>query len=237
MKKNLNKFLDKLIAHRGMYNKYISENSLLALEKAIFKNIPVEIDVVLTKDKIVILSHDKYFKYKNKIINITTTDYSTLHNYTKKIVTLKQVLNFINGRIPILIELKPYNKGNKLEKNIVKILDNYNGIFAIQSFNPSTINWFKNNRKKYICGQLITGNNRYNFIYNFFYKILFFNKFTKADFICYNVNGFPNKKVEKLRKKIPIIGWTIKSKEQLSKYKSYCDNFICDNIEKIMEDL
>lgn len=60
-----------------------------------------------------------------------------------KLVTLEDVLKLVNGRIPLLIEFKPYNNGNKLEKQAVELLDKYNGYFAIQSFSPLIVYWFK----------------------------------------------------------------------------------------------
>lgn len=234
--KNLEPILNKLIAHRGIHNEYIKDNSLLAIEKAILKKVPVEIDATMTKDKKIVLCHDNYIKQGKKKYVISKYNYDELRNICHELVTLEKVLNLVRGKIPLLIEIKPYNKGNDLEKELVQILDSYNGYFAIQSFNPLTILWFKKNRKNYIRGQLLTNNYNYNFIVNIIYEHMIFNKFTKPDFICYNIKGLPNKVVAKFRQKKPVIGWTIKNKEQLIKYGSYCDNFICDNIFENWED-
>ena len=229
--KNLNPLIDKLIAHRGIHNKYVRENSLLAIEKAVQKNHPVEIDVILTKDKKIILFHDLIIKNTNNqeffISDLTFEQIKRINSY---IPTLEEVLNFISGKVPLLIELKPYNKVPRLEKEIVKYLDKYQGYFAIQSFNPLSVYWFKKHRKNYIRGQLLTANYSYNIFTNFLYKHIIFNKFTSPNFISYNIKGLPNKKIEKIRENIIILGWTIKNKEQLLKYRKYCDNFIVENV-------
>lgn len=229
--KNLNPLIDKLIAHRGIHNKYVRENSLLAIEKAVQKNHPVEIDVILTKDKKIILFHDLIIKNTNNqeffISDLTFEQIKRINSY---IPTLEEVLNFISGKVPLLIELKPYNKVPCLEKEIVKYLDKYQGYFAIQSFNPLSVYWFKKHRKNYIRGQLLTANYRYNIFTNFLYKHIIFNKFTSPNFISYNIKGLPNQKIEKIRENIIILGWTIKNKEQLLKYRKYCDNFIVENV-------
>lgn len=231
--KNLEPLLNKLIAHRGVHNKYIKGNSLIAIELAIMKKLPVEFDVTLTKDNVVILCHDSFIECGDKTYIISKYDYNFLKNICHELVTLESVLKLVSGKIPLLIELKPYNKGNKLEKECVKLLDKYKGYFAIQSFSPFIIYWFKKNRESYIRGQLLTNTYNYNFIVNGIYKYMLFNKFTNPDFICYNIKGLPNKQIEKVRKSKPIIGWTVRKQEQIEKYNKYCDNFICDNVLEI----
>lgn len=231
--KNLNPLLNRLIAHRGVHNKYIKGNSLIAIELAVMKKIPVEFDITLTKDNVVILCHDSFIKCDDKKYIINKYNYKYLKNICHELVTLERVLNIVSGKIPLLIELKPYNKGKKLEKECTKILDKYKGYFAIQSFSPFTIYWFKKNKESYIRGQLLTNTYNYNFIVNGIYKYMLFNKFTNPDFICYNIKGLPNKQIEKIRNSKPVIGWTVKKQEQIDKYNKYCDNFICDNILEI----
>ena len=231
--KDLKPLLNKLIAHRGIHNKYIKGNSLVAIDMSIMKNYPVEFDVTLTKDNVVILCHDNFIKCGNKNFIISNHRYEELKNVCHELVTLEEVLKLVSGNVPLLIEIKPYTKGNKIEKEVVKLLDGYNGYFAIQSFSPFIIYWFKKNRPNYIRGQLLTNIYNYNFIVNSVYKYMLFNKFTNPDFICYNIKGLPNKQIKNARKTKPVIGWTVKKESQIKEYDKYCDNFICDNILEI----
>lgn len=228
--KNLEPLVSNLIAHRGIHNKYIKENSLLSIEKAIKNKVAIEIDITLTKDNQIVLCHDSYIKHKSKKIYIKNITYKRLKEIDKSVVTLKKVLQVVNGIVPLLVELKPYTKGHILEKECVKLLDYYEGYFAIQSFDPMCIYWFKRNRKDYIRGQLLTNRYNYNFITNIIYEHMIFNVFTKPDFISYNIKGLPNKKISKVRDKLVVLGWTVKNKEELIKYQDYCDNFICENV-------
>ncbi len=228
--KDLKPLLEKLIAHRGLHDKDVKENSKLAIIRAINKKIPVEFDITLTKDNVIILCHDNYIKRNNEIYTIKNYEYNFLLKICHELVTLEDVLKLVNGRIPLLIEFKPYNNGNKLEKQAVELLDKYNGYFAIQSFSPLIVYWFKKNRPNYIRGQLLTKYNKYSFIKKLIYKYMIFNKFTNPDFICYNIKGLPNREIEKYRLKKAIIGWTIKNEKEIIKYSKYCDNFVCDNL-------
>ena len=236
--RDINPFLSKLIAHRGIHNKYIKENTKEAIKRAISLNIPVEFDVSLTKDNVVVLCHDSYIKINAKKYKIREYDYKYLKNFCQTLVTLEEILNLVKGKIPLLIELKPYARGNHLQKYTVKLLDEYKGLFAVQSFSTKIVIWFKINRKDYLTGQLLTSNYKSKikkiFIYN---KVMLLNHFIKPDFLSYNVKGLPNKKVEKIRKHKPVLGWTIENKKQLLKCDRYCDNFICNNIEEILEEL
>ena len=52
-----------IIAHRGIHNnKDIPENSIPAFKKALEKNLPIELDVHLTKDNVVVVFHDSIIK-------------------------------------------------------------------------------------------------------------------------------------------------------------------------------
>ena len=64
--KDLKPLLNKLIAHRGIHNRIIKENSIESIELAVIKRIPVEFDITLTLDNIIVLSHNSYIKYDNK---------------------------------------------------------------------------------------------------------------------------------------------------------------------------
>ena len=207
------KFLiNSTIAHRGVHYKYL-ENSLKAFEETIKLNYTIELDVRLTKDKKIIVFHDsnlkRIFEIDRDINDLTLNE---IKKY-KYISTLKEVLEKVNKKVPIIIDIK-FDKG--IEKILTNILDNYDGIFTIQSFNPFTIYWFKINRPNYIRGYLI-----YKFLY---LKSLLF--LLRPNYIATNLDNL--KKLNKYRNKFIIIGYTIKNKKEYQKYKSYADNFIYD---------
>ena len=45
-------------------------------------------------------------------------------------------MHIVNGKVPLLIEVKDMNNNSKFEEELVKLLDEYDGEFAIQSMNP-----------------------------------------------------------------------------------------------------
>lgn len=142
--------------------------------------------------------------------------------------TLEEVLKLINEKVPIIIEIKFDNKIGKLEKATSKILDNYKGEFAIQIFNPLSILWFKLNRKNFVRGYLINSVFSTNFLINYLLNSKFMSTILAPNYIGVNINYLKNKKINKLRSKYLIIGYTITTKEEYNKYEKYADNFICN---------
>lgn len=245
MKKDLEFLKQNLIAHRGMYNikKGIPENSLKAFEKAIKNNYIIELDLHILKDKSVIVFHDDNLKRMtgiNKNIKDVTYDEIKnlkLQNTDNHIPLLKEVLNLVNGKVPIIIELKYDVRCGALEDKAMEILKKYKGKYVVKSFNPFSVYWLRKKYPKVIRGQLACGfeNDKINIIKKFLLKNMIFNSITKPDFVSYDINSLPNKKVEKYRKDNLVLGWTIKNKSDLEKAKKYCDNFICENLDEIYD--
>lgn len=242
MNKNTNFLKQNLIAHRGMHNvkNGIPENSMMAFEKAIENSYIIELDVHILKDKSVIVFHDDNLQRMtgfNK--NVKDTTYSEikdlkLQNTNFNIPLLKEVLDFVDGKVPIIIELKTDVKCGVLEKETVNILKQYKGKYALKSFNPFSVYWLKKHHPEIIRGQLASNfnNDKMNIVKKLFLKNMLLNFITKPDFISYGIDGLPNKRVEKYRKTNVVLGWTITNHIQMEKAKKYCDNFICENLDK-----
>ncbi|MFV0274763.1 MAG: glycerophosphodiester phosphodiesterase family protein [Bacilli bacterium] len=242
MSKDLNFLYGIYITHRGMFNNAdIPENSIKAFKLSLENNHPIELDVQLSKDGKIVVYHDKNLKRLTNVNSkLSDLDYDNISNLSllkteEKIPLLEEILKLINGKVFILIELKKYENGYELEKRLSKMLDNYNGKFAIQSFDPTTIIWFKNNRPNFIRGQLSYDYSRNNKLPNFqkiALKNLYYNFFGKPDFVSYALRSMPNKYVENYRKNNPVLIWTINDKHDMKIARQYGDGFIVNNIEK-----
>lgn len=237
--------LNPLFAHRGYFNneKGIPENSIPSFKKAIRYGYSIELDVHLTKDEKIVVFHDFNLKrmcgINKKIEDIT---YSELLKYnllnTKyKVPLLSEVLTLVNGKVSLLIETKTRSYNGLLEEKLSELLDNYNGLFAIQSFSPFSIYWFKKHRKNYIRGLLSSDFKRWkvNSLKKMIGKTLLTDIILKTDFISFDIKALPNSYVERKRKYKPVIGWTVRKKEEYEKYKNYCDNFICEMMNEYLK--
>lgn len=228
------------IAHRGLHTKDIPENSLSAFENALKNNYAIELDVQFTKDKEVVVFHDENLKrITNDTRNIEDVNYDELKNLrlgnTNEIIpTLEEVLELVDSKVAILIEIKDCKDYIELSEKTYEILKGYEGNYAIQSFNPFILEWYKNNASEVIRGQLsgtfTEGSESLNSFEKFVLKNMLLNFKSKPNYIGYDLEGIPKSKLESLRKKgVPIIVWTVKNKEDMEKAYKYSDNITFEN--------
>lgn len=228
------------IAHRGLHTKDIPENSLSAFENALKNNYAIELDVQFTKDKEVVVFHDENLKrMTNDTRNIEDVNYDELKNLrlgnTNEIIpTLEEVLELVDSKVAILIEIKDCKDYIELSEKTYEILKGYEGNYAIQSFNPFILEWYKNNASEVIRGQLsgtfTEGSESLNSFEKFALKNMLLNFKSKPNYIGYELEGIPKSKLESLRKKgVPIIVWTVKNKEDMEKAYKYSDNITFEN--------
>ena len=233
-KKDLSILNNIEIAHRGLWNKNIPENSIGAFKRCIDKKIPIELDIHLLKDDTLVVFHDDNLnRLVGKNIILKNCCYDDIKDFKLKgtnfnIPTLDMVLNLVDGKVLLDIELKFDVHNFKICDEVCKYLDNYNGEFIIKSFNPFYIWWFKVNRPNIIRGLLVSKFKKTK-MNNLYKRILFnmwFNFLAKPDFIAFDYKELPNKKIDKLKKKgIPILLFTVKH-NKISKFKSKYAGFL-----------
>lgn len=134
-----------IIGHRGAMG-YETENTLLSFQKALDLFVDmIEIDVYVIKTGEVVVFHDKTLKrLASSLENIEDLTLEEVKNINlignHQIPTLVEVIEFINKRVPINIELK----GNKTALPTQKIIEKYqNHHFLISSFNWDELTVFR----------------------------------------------------------------------------------------------
>lgn len=234
-------FITNPIAHRGLHSDTVSENSMQAFSLAIEKGYAIEIDLHLMKDGKLVVLHDANLKRvtgKDALIKDLTEDnlkdYPLLLN-GETIPTFRDFLNLVDGKVPVLIEIKANDGLNTvLCDTLLTDLENYprKDMIALQSFNPYVVKYLKEKTREYSVGLLATGNYSFSAIKNYILKNLLLYKKIKADFISYNVAYMPFKKVEKIKKRgHKALAWTINTPEKLEKARKYADNIIFEKID------
>lgn len=227
------------IAHRGLHDSEAPENSLAAFEKACSRGYPIELDVHLTSDGRVVVFHDDTLeRMTGDPRHLDECAYSdikdlTLGNTGFTIPLLEDVFDLVSGQVPILVEIKSSGTVSGLESSVADMLSGYIGNYAVQSFNPITINWFKNNYPDIVRGQLsgffedadVSG------LTAAILKRLWLNFKTDPHFVAYNHENLPNKWASKYKRKTnnPLIAWTVRSQEELSRVRHIADNFIFES--------
>lgn len=225
---NNNFLINKLIAHRGIFdNKIVPENSIEAFKKAIRKDYIIELDVHLTKDKKIVVFHDDLLdrmtnkKGKIKDYKLDELKDIKLLNTNYGIPTLSEVIKLVKGKVPLLIEMKYDNKSFELPRLLLKELSNYNGEVAIQSFDPFLVSYFRFHKNNYLRGLLIDRKIASHILFLKFGILI-----SKPSFLSVQKSLYNNKEINKYKNKKNIISWTMKSKEDIDKYKDKYDNLI-----------
>ena len=230
--------VERCIAHRGLHNDEFPENSLGAFQNSIVNGYPIELDVHIISDGTLVVFHDDSLSRMTGkdgyLKNLTKSDLENYHladtEYT--IPTFEDVLTLIDGKVPLLIEVKNTNKVGALETKLLEMLRAYKGEYAIESFNPYVLEWFKKNAPDILRGQLagFFKGEKLAFIKRFALKRMVLNKIAKPDFIAYEASRLPNRFVKKY-KSLPLIAWTVRSQKEYMKVVQYCDNVIFENFE------
>ena len=237
MQQTYNFITDKYIAHRGFHNTENPENTIGAFARAIENNYAIELDVQLLADGTVVVIHDNKLSrlcgVDKYLSNCNLEDLQNLYVLDTKwqVPTLKQVLEFVDGKTPLLIEIKNTLKVGELEAKVYELLKDYNGEFAIQSFNPFSLQWFKDNAPNVLRGQLSSyfKGEDLSFIKKTLLKKLRLNKISNPHFISYNAENLPNRFCNKC--KLPVLAWTVRSQEQYMKVVKFVDNIIFEGFE------
>lgn len=226
--------LTKPIAHRGLWGNGLIENSLPAYKNAIDNGFPIEIDLYSSTDGVLFSFHDYNLKRMTGVDGLiyekTAKELKELRllDSDEKIPTFDEVLSLVNGKVPLLIELKDQPDKSYIDKVIEK-LKNYNGQFAIQSFDPIYIKRVKKLAPKFIRGILATKtySKHLSFVKRNVVKNMSLNFLIKPDFISYSFEDLPLPK--RKTKKIPLISWTLTSQADYERIKPLVKNIIFEN--------
>ncbi|MGI6713739.1 MAG: glycerophosphodiester phosphodiesterase family protein [Bacilli bacterium] len=234
-------FLVHPIAHRGLHNENIDENSLASFKEAIKNRYAIEIDVHLTKDYEVVVLHDSTLERvtgsAGKVEKMTINEIKrcSLLKTKEKIPLLWEVLELVNGQVPLLIELKVVNNREPLADAVIKTLENYRSktMIAIQSFDPVVMRYLrKKYPKAYAYGQLASrdiGNDQ-PFHVRLLFKTMLVNWISKPNFTAYDITYLPQRKIKFIRRKMPVLTWTIDHDEKYQRAAKYADNVIFEHI-------
>ncbi len=236
--KDLSWIKTRLIAHRGLHtaDKRVPENTLAAFRAAIDAGYGIEMDVNALGDGTVVVFHDKNLERlcgdPRHLRDLTVRDIRDLRilGTDERISTLAEVLAFVDGRVPLLIELKPFGPYEFLARNFMKTMEGYRGVWAMHSFHPKTVNWFRIHHPDVIRGQIsefFEDDRDMNKILKYAMKHLLFNLVTKPDFINYGVHDMPNRWCDRAQKRgVTVIGYAARSQAVLDMMRSHYSNAV-----------
>ncbi len=227
----------QLIAHRGLHNSSVPENSLKAFAHAIKKNLPIELDVRLTADKKLVVFHDKDLSrmcgVDGKLSHFTYEQLRcfTLGNSEEHIPLLSDVLKLVAGRVPLLIEIKEGCPLIETEKRLSRLMKSYKGEWAVQAFNPLSMLWFRLFDTNVVRGSLISQFKPFQSPLHILKYLCSFSvvwsNIAKPDFISCDLRSITFKQIEdSFKHGTKLYSWTANSKELIDEALKFSDSVI-----------
>ena len=131
-------------------------------------------------------------------IKVSSLTYEELSGYTlgqsdEHIPLFSEVLRLVDGRVPLLVELKGEDLNGELCDIAFEHLDLYGGAFCVESFNPILIATVKKKRPSYVRGQLVTKLKKEDtaqpFIIRFLLSHMMLNLLSRPHFIASRVTA------------------------------------------------
>lgn len=236
----------KYIAHRGLHGGNIPENSLTAFKAAADNGLAIELDVRLTKDCKLVVFHDKDLMRMCGVEgNVRDYTYNQLGAFTlkgsdEKIPLLTDVLKCVGGRVPLLIEIKNGEPLISTEKRLNALLKKYVGDYAVQSFDPLSMLWFRIFAPNVTRGQLISQNKK-NFDLEYILRLICANPLvwrliSKPDFISADLRSASQMQKQQAQEiGADYIIWTVRTKQQLKAANYFTDTVIFEDIAILEE--
>ncbi|RFZ86680.1 glycerophosphodiester phosphodiesterase [Shinella sp. WSJ-2] len=134
---------ERPIAHRGYHdlNRAVWENTLSAFSRAVEAGFAIECDLQYAADAIPVVFHDDDLKrlcgIEGDVRQRTAAELGllTIGGTADKVPTLRQLLDLVKGRVPLVLELK----GRKSDDDgfamaVLDTIENYEGPIALMSF-------------------------------------------------------------------------------------------------------
>ena len=231
---------ERPIAHRGLHGDGVPENSVAAFEAAVDAGYPVELDVRLTADEVPVVCHDanlgRLCGLDDDVAALERADLEgvTLLDSEEGVPTLEGALDAVDGRVPVLVEVKNRERPGAVERAVARTLEDYEGSFAVQSFNPLTVRWFRRRRPSWPRG-LVAGAFRDvaagGPLLRFALRRLLASPLCRPDFIAYEHDALPFWPVTLHRAAgYPVLAWTVRSRAALRRSREHADNVIFESI-------
>lgn len=219
----MEKYTGVKFAHRGLHDGGRAENSLSAFRAAKEAGYGIELDVRLSSDGELVVYHDPTLNrvcgVEGRVIDFTAEELSrlSLAGTGEGIPTFKQVLELIDGAVPLLVEIKMDPGESGVAEKLAEVIKDYHGEYIIESFNPLALR---------IVSRLLPSVPRgilsmpYHNQEKFRGKLLYFllenlclNFLMRPDFIAYE-KGCSKHRILRLIRRLygtPLFAWTVRS--------------------------
>ncbi len=240
-------WLRRPIAHRGLHDaaKGIVENSASAVAAAMGKGFAVEVDLQCAADHVPVVFHDETLDRltpeTGPVIARSAEALSAipLRGSTDRILSLPALLALVNGRVPLVLEVKStWTREGKYEANIALLLASYPGPVGVMSFDPYCVAAFKEIEPSLPRGLISERFSDRHYWSNltpwqrFAMRNLLTSAIARPHFVAYDIKALPALApfIAQTLFGLPLLTWTVRTKEERERALRYADAMIFEGI-------
>ncbi len=223
-------------AHRGLHGPGAPENSPGAFALAIERGMGIECDVQRSSDGQAVVFHDfeldRLTGQTGPVAKRSSDQLGriTLSGSQDTIPSLRQLLDQVAGRVPLLIELKSNNSRRyaALCLAVRRVLEGYQGTHAVMSFDPRMVRWFASHAPLTTRGLIITEEDDKALPGRLRRRLSLWH--CKPDFLAYDIRDLPSRFAAAQRRRgLPLLSWTVRSEELRERAAAYADAPIAES--------
>jgi len=215
---------------------------MAAFEAAVKAGLALELDVHASVDAEAVVFHDEMLErmtgaqgdvrawpwHRLRTLRLGGTD--------QTIPSLAEVLHLVDGRVPVVVEIKNDGPVGVVERSVARVLDRYDGRVAVQSFNPLSLAWFRRERPEFARGLLAGDMDEADFgaVKRVVLQRMLLAPHVRPAYVGYDLRALPEPAVTMLRRLgIPVLAWTVRTEEEQARAMALADNYIFEFVDPI----
>ncbi len=239
--REIKKYSKVRFAHRGLHSDTAAENSMTAFRLAVEGGFGIELDVRLSKDKKLVVFHDDTLErvcgVKGRVDEFTAEELAgiSLSGTGDGVPLLDDVLSLVEGRAPLLVEIKEDAGNSEVSLATAKRLAEYNGEYIVESFNPLSLKNVKKllpKAERGILSQRYYAYEAYRKPLYFLLQCLLLNFLCRPSFVAYDHRHYKSVGLFVTRRLFGAVAfaWTVRSieEEELARKHGF-DSVIFEN--------
>ena len=218
--------------HRGLHGPGLPENSPAAFAAAIDRGMGIECDIQRSSDGQAMVFHDatldRLTTECGPLVQRSAAELGriALTGGTDTIPTLRQLLDQVAGRVPLLIEIKsPKGAPEQIPALCMSVrreLAGYAGDHAIMSFDPRIVRWFARNSAQTVRGLVVTEEDDRAQPGMIRRRLSLW--YARPDFLAYDVRDLPSRFAAGQRSRgLPLATWTVRTAELRERAAAHAD--------------
>jgi len=224
-------------AHRGLHDRdgRRPENSLAAFAAAMERGLGIELDVRASADGAAMVFHDATLERLTAVRGSLRRHSGAalralrLNGSDERIPLLGEVLKLVDGRVPVLIEVKTSGPAGGVGRAVARALARYSGPFAVMSFSPLVLAWFRL-RCPALRRGVVGGDTRAAGRARIADAVALSRPFLRwlgPTFVAYDVRALPCARARRIRRLgLPLLAWTVTDATERACAARHADNMI-----------